>query len=137
MKKLSFILYLLPWFLSSFLVDTNFYNSLNLPFFAIKPIVFTIAWTIIYILIALSIYYNEKSREYIKILLINYVFNQLYLFCFFTLRSPFLGFLDTLGILVTTLLLYLEIDRKKLLIPYIIFDIYAVILSLTIYFMNL
>ena len=54
----KFILYLLPWFLSSiiFKIDTNYYNSLNLPMFAPPSIIFAIIWPILYLLIAYTIY---------------------------------------------------------------------------------
>lgn len=136
LKILKFLLFFLPWFISGLVVDTNFYNTLNLPFFALKPSMITIIWIILYFLIALSIYKNTYSNNYKKVLIINYIFNQLFTVCFFTLRSPFLGFVDTISVLVSSLLLYLETDNKKLLIPYLIYDLYAVILSLTIYFMN-
>ena len=55
---IKFILILLPWFLSSiiFKVDSTFYTSLNLPKFAPPTYFFPIVWTVLYILIAISIY---------------------------------------------------------------------------------
>jgi len=60
---------------------------------------------------------------------------------FFTLRSPFLGFIDTTIVLISSIYLYLEtknIDKKisYYLTPYIIYNIYAFILSLTVYILN-
>lgn len=150
MKKiLKFILFLLPWFLSSiiFPFDMNYYNSLNLPFFAIPKFLFPIIWTILYFLIAYSVYqisevYSFKdTKSYNKILIINYIFNQLFMFFFFTLKNPFLGFVDVLLTFITSLFLYYEtneLDNKarKALTPYPYFLLYATLLSLTVYFMN-
>lgn len=151
MKKiLRFLLVLLPWFLSSiiFKSDTIFYKSLNKPSFAPPSIVFPIVWTILYILIALSIYrvYDKNSYkqipEYNKALLINYFSNQAFSFLFFTLKSPFLAIIDTFIVLISSLFLYYEskeIDETsaKLLIPYIIWNIFALVLIIAIFFMNL
>ena len=56
-------------------------------------------------------------------------------------KNIFLGFIDCIIIFITSLSLYDEtkkLDEKasKYLLPYIFFSLFAVILSLTIYFMN-
>ena len=147
-KVIRFLVILLPWFLSSLLFRSNsFYNKINLPFFALPSFLYGIIWTILYILIAISIYkvidkYDLKIKEYNKAIIINYIFNQLYTFIFFGIKNLFLAFIDTLFILISSINLYyetkkLDLKAAKLLIPYIIFSGFATILSLTIYFMNL
>lgn len=146
----TFMICFLPWLLSGLLFSYNlgFYKILNKPFFALPSFLFGPVWTILYILIALSITilissnYIKYETEYKKSLLSNYVFNQLFLFCFFSLKSVFLGFIDSILIFITSLFLYYEtkeLNKKAAwaLLPYIFFNFYAVILSLTIYFMNL
>lgn len=59
----------------------------------------------------------------------------------FRLQNTFLGFADALAILITSLMLYYEtkeIDEKssKFLLIYVYFSLYATILSLGIYFLN-
>jgi len=151
MKKiLKFILILIPWFIGGLLFrsDTVFYKSLNKPIFAPPSILFPIIWTILYILIAISIYlilkdYKLKDNpSYTKTLLINYVSNQIFSFLFFTLKSPFLALIDTFIVLISSLFLYYESKElnktsSKLLIPYIIWNIFATILIIFIFFMNL
>lgn len=151
MKKIFlYLLLLIPWFLSGFLFRNyiSFFDTLNLPFFALPKSLYGITWTILYFLIAYStflIYQYDSFKEvksYSIALLINYVFNQLYLFSFFFLESTFLGLINALLILISSLFLYVEtkqlnIKASKLLKPYLLFTIYAVILSLVIYFMNL
>lgn len=151
MKKiLKFLMFLLPWFIGGLLFrsDTIFYKSLNKPAFAPPSIVFPIVWTILYILIAISIYliYKDNSYkntpEYNKTLLINYFSNQVFSFLFFTLKSPFLALIDTFIVLISSLFLYYESKElskisAKLLIPYIIWNIFAAILIISIFFMNL
>ena len=149
MKKIIlYIILLLPWFISSlFNKCTQYFNLLNLPFFALPKWSYSIVWTLLYLIIAYSIYlvYQKvkfTNKNYNKSLFINYIFNQLYLPLFFCLKSPLLGLIISLGILISSLFLYLEtkeIDLKasKLLLPYPIFMVYATILSLAIYFLNL
>ena len=61
---------------------------------------------------------------------------------FFGLKSNFLGFCSCLGTFISCLFLYLEtgnLNKKstKFLIPYVLLSLFATILSLTIYVMNL
>ena len=150
MKKiLLFVASLLPWFLSSLFVGNNdFYRTINKPFFALPDFAYGIVWTILYILIAISIYmiYSEYKfkdiKNYTTALISNYIFNQLYTLIFFRLENLFLAFVDTILIIITAINLYDETNRlnkkaSKFLIPYILFSIFACILSITIYFMNL
>lgn len=146
MKKIfKFLLFLLPWFLSSlFMKNVNFYKSLTLPFFAPPPILFAIVWPILYLLIAISIYKISKiacSKEYKYFLIANYIFNQSFIFLFFNLKSIILGTLSSILSLITAIFLFLEtkkIDKKTsyLLIPYLIWLIFASILSISILFLN-
>ena len=138
-KVVRFLIYLLPWFISSiiFRVDTSFYDSINKPFFAPAGIVFPIVWTILYIMIAIGLYTNtNKNMEYYKSLIINYFSNQIYTFLFFVIKSPFIAFIDTLAVLISSLFLYNE-TKSKWFIPYIIWNIFASILSLSVYLLNI
>jgi len=123
--------------------NTSFYESLNLPWFSPPSITFAIVWPILYILIAASIYlvWDNSDKEYKKYLLINYITNQLFTILFFVFNKLFLSFVDTFIVLISSLYLYYktkEINKKAgyLLIPYIIWNTFATILSLTIFLIN-
>lgn len=142
---IKYLLFLLPWFISSILFksSTIYYESLSLPFFAIPSYLFGIVWTILYILIAISIFmvYENSNKEYKKYLLINFISNQLFTFFFFTLRNNFLSLIDVIITLISAVYLYKEtkIQNKKasyFLIPYIIFSIYALLLIFSINLLN-
>ena len=146
----KFIIILLPWFLSSLIpIDKEFYNSLTLPFFTPPEMAYGIIWSIIYICISISIYqilntYKIKDipKSYKYTLLLNYIANQSFQPLFFLLKSPFLGFVSCILTFITSLFLYKETkDLKeksaKYLIPYILFSLFATILSLSIYLLNL
>ena len=148
-KVLKFIIILLPWFVSGILFkyDFSYYEMLRIPSFALPPTITSITWSVIYIFIAISIYLLSsktniiKQSDYFYVLITNYLSNQLFLFGFFNLKSPFLGFVLTTITFVSSIFLYLEnskLDKKSsyFLIPYLVFNIYAFILSLTVYIMN-
>lgn len=146
MKKfIKYILILLPWFIGGIVFPNNsiFYKELNKPFFAPPGILFAIIWPILYILIALSIYkVKNKNSDYLKALIINYFSNQVFNFLFFTLKSPFIALIDTFIVLISSLFLYIESKKDNnssayLLIPYIIWNIFATILIIAVYIMNI
>ena len=146
MKKiLRYLGFLLPWFIGGiiFKVDTTFYKSLNKPSLAPPGYLFAIIWPILYLLIALSIYkMNDKNKDYLKVLIINYFSNQIFNLFFFTIKSPFIAMIDTIIVLISSLYLYLEAKKdnslsSKLLIPYIIWNIFATYLIISVYIMNL
>ncbi len=149
-KIFLFILCLAPWFLNNLIpVDYKYYKQIITPFFAPPPLFYGIAWTIIYIFITITTYnivtnykFKDIPKSYKITLLINYLFNQSFTLVFFGLKSNFLGFISCLATLISTLFLYLEtkslINKKaNYLIPYILLGIFATILSLSIYLLNI
>lgn len=150
MKKLiifivSFIIWIIP---SIFIKDYSFYNELNLPFFALPKWAFPIIWTILYILISISIsiiynmYQPKYIKDYNKSLISNYIFNELFTYILFVFKNLFFSFVIALSNLITSLFLYYETksldeNASKFLLPYVYFNVFATILSLTIYFINL
>ena len=144
-KILSFLVYLLPWFLSVliFPTDKSYYANLIKPFFAPPPILFAIIWPILYLLIAISIYkvINKSNSNYKISLIVNYISNQLFSLFFFTLKNPALALIDTIVVLISSIFLYRETKKIntnaiKYLIPYILWNIFATILISSIFIMN-
>ncbi|MBQ6135265.1 MAG: tryptophan-rich sensory protein [Bacilli bacterium] len=148
-KVLLFTGCFIPWLVSYiFPLDYDYYKEIKLPFFAPPQVFYPIAWTTVYILIAITVYQivyshalKDIPKSYKKTLLINYLFNQSYTLVFFGLQKPFLGVLSTLGTFLSTLFLKEEtslINSKisKLLVPYILLSLFATILSLSIYLLN-
>ncbi len=120
---------------------------LKLPSFALNGKVISIIWFIIYILNSISILLISKktnilkNNDYLYILLTNYLSNQLFMYFFFYLMSPFLGFAITTITFLSSIFLFIEtkkIDLKAsyFLIPYMIYGLYAFILMTTVYLMN-
>ncbi len=120
---------------------------LKLPSFALNGKAISIIWFIIYILNSISILLISKktnilkNNDYLYILLTNYLSNQLFMYFFFYLMSPFLGFAITTITFLSSIFLFIEtkkIDLKAsyFLIPYMIYGLYAFILMTTVYLMN-
>ena len=148
-KFFIYVLCILPWFLNNIIpVDYKYYDAINKPFFAPPRIFYPISWTIIYILVSITIYkivtsykWKDIPKNYKITLLVNYLFNESYTLVFFGLKSAFLGFISCLGTLISTLLLYEETSLlnskiSKLLYFYIGLSIFATILSLSIFLLN-
>ncbi len=146
---LLFIIILFFWLLSGliFKYDPEFYSLLKLPGFALSGKWISIIWFIIYILntVSIVIIVNKvkllENRDYLYILLTNYFANQLFMYFFFYLMSPFLGFAITTIVMLSSIFLFIETKKisktsSYFLIPYIVYSIYAFILMATIYFMN-
>lgn len=149
-KIFLFLVCLLPWFLNNIIkVDYNYFDKIKTPFFTPPRLFYPIAWTIIYILIAITIYkiitsykFKDIPKSYKITLLINYIFNQSYTLLFFGLKNNFLGFISCLGTFLSCLFLIEEsslLNNKitKLLNPYLILSLFATILSISIYLLNI
>ena len=147
MKFLIYLITLIPWFLSSLIFPFNkdFYNTLNLPFFNPPGIVFAIIWPILYVLIALSFYLILKkginNGKYLICYLINYILNQCFSLFFFYLNNLTLTLYNTILLFFSTIILLLETKKVNktsfyLLIPYMLWIIFATILYVTIFFIN-
>ncbi len=145
-----FILFLLLWFLGSFIpIDYSYYKELTLPGFAPPSWFYGVAWTINYILLSISMSsifseykYKDIPKSYKLSLIINYIFNQSFIIVFFIIKNNFLGFVSCLGTFISSLFLYEEskdLNKKSTqgLKLYVLFNIFATILSLSIYLLNL
>ncbi len=144
-----FIVILFLWLLSGLIFRFNpeFYSLLELPSFALSGKYISIIWFIIYILNTISIIIVSKkvnifkSNDYLYILFTNYISNELFMYFFFYLMSPFLGFAITTVTFLSAIFLYIETKKisktaSYFLIPYIIYGLYAFILMSSVYFMN-
>lgn len=150
LKLFYFFAVLLLYFLPSiiFPVDNAFYLSLNGPH--LPSFVFIIIWSIIYILMSIFICFLIFNKDLSKIneirrikifLIINYIFNSFYTLVFFTLKSLFWGYVFSISIFVTILIVCLEallVNKKTslLCLPYVLWSGFASVLSIIIYLLN-
>lgn len=122
------------------------YHDLVKPTLSPPGIVFPIVWTIIYLLIGISYtLLKEKGkipRETKQLYYIQLIFNYLWTFIFFVFRLRLLSvlwiiILDVLVIIMT----YQFYKQNKLsgilLIPYVLWLLFATYLNISIYFLNM
>ncbi|NDD99171.1 tryptophan-rich sensory protein [bacterium] len=132
------------FFGSIFGVDTNmnWYQTLYKPAIVPPPVVFATVWPVLYVLIALAgarIYLSKGKNRNSALnlwggqLVVNALFSPL----FFGLKSPILGFLDTLVLFVLLALLLIktfDLDRRSFyfLIPYFLWVGFAMTIAFLI-----
>ena len=122
------------------------YNDLIKPPLSPPGIVFPIVWTIIYLLIGISYTLlkekGEVPKEIQQLYYTQLIFNYLWTFIFFVFRLRLLSvlwiiILDVLVIIMT----YQFYKQNKLsgilLIPYVLWLLFAMYLNISIYFLNI
>ena len=126
----------------------TWYTTLVKPFFSPPNWLFGPIWTVLYFLMGVALYFIWKqgwSKKKIKMagtfFLIQLVLNFLCPVFFFGLRSPLLGFIDILLLLiliVITMRQFYAISKLSfyLLIPYVVWVSFATVLNGAILVLN-
>ncbi len=124
----------------------DIYSQIEKPMFSPPSIVFPIAWSILYTLMAISAYIvfqsdcNNKSEaltSYYIQLGVNFVWPLL----FFNLQAFFISFLWLILLVVLVILMILQFYKCKplsayLQIPYLLWLLFATYLNFSIFIMN-
>ena len=125
----------------------TWYSTLNKPFLTPPPAYFPIAWTILYILMAISfgiILTKPKSKDKslaISFFVLQLIFNLIWSFIFFEQKNILLALIDIIfiGIFLTITMIYFYKLSKiafGLLIPYCLQIIFAIYLNFSILILN-
>ena len=120
-------------------VKSEWYKSIK-PSITPPNWIFPVVWTILFFLIALSLYFiwvSKKQKEKNKIIInygINFVLNILWSFFYFGLKSPLQAFFVVILLWISILYLIIfdwKINKKSsyLLIPYLLWVSFAIILN--------
>ena len=142
---------LIPVFLGSFVgfltASFNNYYELKLPSFAPPAIVFTVVWTILYILMGISCYLiiksnSDKKNDALFVYGIQLVINLFWSIWFFVFRFYFLSFIWILlliGFVVVMIRKFYDISKisSYLQLLYLVWLIFASILNIFVAFMNM
>lgn len=127
---------------------SSWYLELNKPFFNPPSWLFSPVWTLLYLLIGTSLFLAlDKAKKVVVkqnlILLFcaQWVLNVFWTFLFFYLRSPFLGLLEIITLILVIILNITYFYRQRkiaayLLIPYLLWVIFAANLNLAIWRLN-
>lgn len=149
-KKLIFyilITYLISVLPSIFVFKSmSTYNTLNKPPLSPPSVVFPIAWSILYLLMGISIYIIMQSKNKLKenarlIYFIQLVINALWTPIFFGLKEYFFAFLWILMLIVlviTMILTFYKISKKAayIQIPYLLWLLFASYLNFGVFVLN-
>ncbi len=128
----------------TFSAITTWYAFLNKPWFSPPNNVFGPVWTVLYLLMGISLYLalekglTEKARNFFGLQL---GLNALWSILFFGLRSPLLGLIEIIVLwlaIVFTIKEFYSIEKKSayLLVPYLLWVSFATLLNFSIWIIN-
>ena len=134
----------LSGFISMGSMDT--YENLQRPALSPPSWVFPVVWTILFILMGIASYIvymsnSDIKEKALKVYAIQLAVNFIWPLIFFNGQKYFLGFvwlLFLIVLIVETILLFKEVNKKEsiLLIPYLLWTIFAGYLNISIYLLN-
>ena len=132
----------------------SWYNYLNRSPLNPPNIMFPIAWSILYVLMGISIaiiinkYIDEqdleikkKIKNYIFLFIIQFILNMFWTYIFFGLKSPLFGFIEIIILdilIIITIIKFKTISKAAsyILIPYILWCLFASYLTLHVLIFN-
>ena len=142
-------------FLGSFATVTgpgSWYEAINKPPITPPGLVFPIAWTILYILMGISLFMvwsqpqkyrkdPEKKKIALALFGLQLFFNILWSYLFFGLQSPIAGLFGIfvlVGLVAITIIKFYQLHEKAayLLMPYLLWLCFATVLNLWILILN-
>ena len=124
------------------------FENVNKPWFSPPAIVFPIVWTVLYVLMGISSYLvcaNKTDKKFKKracfIYLLQLTVNVLWSLFFFRLRWYFFSFVWAVLLTLSVLLMVIKFHKIKplaayLQIPYLLWTVFASILTYAIYTLN-
>lgn len=146
-NKINWKVLILCFFVVSLVASIgSFFTKIDSWYESVKPaitpsnFVFPIAWTILFFLIALSLYFSwinsdKKQKKIVAgLFFINFVLNVLWSAFYFTMHKPLFAFIDLLLLFSSILALIIynwKIDKKAgyILIPYLLWVSFAGLLN--------
>ncbi|HZD34214.1 MAG TPA: TspO/MBR family protein [Nitrososphaeraceae archaeon] len=125
---------------------TNWYVTLEKPDFTPPGWIFAPIWVIMYFLMGISLYLlwiskTKDNRKAFTVFAVQLILNASWSFLFFGLKSPLYGLIDILfllaAIMLTILFLYkISVLASVLLVPYLVWVIFATMLNYNILLLN-
>ncbi len=125
----------------------TWYSTINKPFFNPPNWIFGPVWSILFLLMGISLFLvwrkaEGKGNTAITLFLAQLVFNVLWSVSFFGFESPLLGFLVIIvlwALILGTIVSFARISRLAayLQIPYILWVSFAAVLNLSLLLLNI
>ncbi len=119
----------------------DWYVTLNKPFFSPPNWIFGPVWTILYILMGISLYLVWVKRKVPTIFWIQLILNASWSIIFFGMKNPGLALVDIIALwiaIVLTIKAFSKINKlaSRLLWPYLAWVSFATFLNLAIVLLN-
>ncbi|MBI2018800.1 tryptophan-rich sensory protein [Candidatus Daviesbacteria bacterium] len=119
----------------------TWYQTLNKPIFSPPNWVFGPVWTILYILMGISLYLVWTKKKVPTVFWIQLILNAVWSVIFFGMRNPALALVDIIALwiaIVLTIKALYKINKLagNLLIPYLLWVSFATVLNLAIIILN-
>lgn len=138
------LLPLLGGIIVSLLTDSKSYKVLNKPLLSPPSIVFPIAWTILYLLMGISLLISlkeNKESDVIKSFVLQLIFNYLWPILFFTLKMYTFSIVVLLILIVLVINMIINFYKSKkiagiLQFPYFIWLLFALYLNIGVAILN-
>ena len=127
--------------------DSLWYNSIK-PSITPPNWVFSVVWSILFFLIAISLYLaltssknKSKKIKISELFAVNFILNISWSFLFFTLKSPLYSFIILVLLIISAVMIMLKVYKTSrasayLLIPYVLWLIFAGVLNFLIVFLT-
>lgn len=141
MKIISLFLPLILGSIIGFIVSSNGYASLNQPPLAPPGILFPIVWSILYLLMGIGYNLTSKSKNIKFIYYLQLIFNYLWSFIFFVFEMKLLAIIWIIILILLVIIMIIKFYKDNKLagylqIPYLVWLIFALYLSIGIYILN-
>ena len=147
---ISIIIPLAVGFISSFFTRNSiptWYNTLVKPALSPPNWIFFPVWTLLYVMMGISLYFvwrkgfNNKTKTAIYLFSAQLLLNFLWTFLFFGLKSMLLAFVEIIILwimILVTILRFYKISKLAayLLIPYIVWVSFASYLNFSVFLLN-
>jgi benzodiazapine receptor len=125
----------------------TWYAALNKPFFNPPNWLFGPVWTLLYVLMGISLYLVwsrgfKKNKDAITWFFVQLILNTLWSILFFGLKSPLSAFIEIILLwiaILVTLIKFHKISKNSayLLIPYLAWVSFAAVLNFSIFYLNM
>ncbi|WP_138006776.1 TspO/MBR family protein [Halalkalirubrum salinum] len=127
--------------------NSEWFQSLTLPWFYPPPALFGIVWTLLFSLLGVAVYlvYRSPAGRSRSVALVAFgvqmAFNVAWSPAFFAAESPTLGLaviIPLFGLILATIVAFDRVNRRAagLLVPYLLWVGFATVLNGTIYLLN-
>ncbi len=128
----------------------TWYASLAKPFFSPPNWLFAPVWTILFLMMGVSIYLLLENKEKklkakrkiaVVLFVIQFALNVLWSYLFFGLKNPLLGFIGIIVLwifILATIISSYKVDKKAayLLVPYLLWVTFASVLNFSVLILN-